>query len=772
MAENFENINSLLQKIREDKNTRNVTEKRFPVRYIFLSNFDTLKSLVKETIRSGIQTFELSQLLPKDDGWMTKQEFIDKIKSLNPENDFLLLPFSEVARFYNKRDFNNLFSQLTELENTGKSNQRIYIPLMGIRDRFENEFYQNFNRKIEYSFTWEIFETIKRSTVFLNNDLSIKIDNIQKVNGTKEWLTLWKNDLATPTLCLSKTLFFLSDNAKPDEIFDFKKINNFKELIKQIFKIEIPIEYIESEKDFWVEIIKQLNKKSYTSFYNLVKDIVNTTKITIHIFIELWLAPKRNDFEKWLIKNYILSHDCIKDYYLCHVISNSSSLSDVDLLMELWLRIFNITNPSKDVFEHRIILLKQFYDIKQLMLPENIINDYQQRLEGIKDEKRKLNLITGLLGFEKEFILKLFAENQDLSILDKYQELHEYLDEIEFDNLKPEQQWVNSYLKEYKISKIKNKYTSEISEKINFINNNEESFYKWYYSFDEVTKFLNANNFDYIFWIDALGIEWVGLIDSWIKEKNYNFENKFIARVNLPTTTEANRYNKNNIKYIQDFDKFIHDGLYQYPNTIIAENKKLKEILDSIILQKNKRAIIVSDHGLSALVRLNDSSKNFPQSDHEGRYISSEEANSFKEDENYIIKDNYIIASKHISLSTKPKREVHGGCTPEEVLVPVIIFNSTTDFEKRESYNITLISKEIDIKKPIVVFNVSPIPTKKVYAFIERNRIELKKDKNDNYSSAIEIRKQGAVGLKVKIGNFEKDFNTNVKSGFKEEDLF
>lgn len=504
----------------------------------------------------------------------------------------------------------------------------------------------------------------------------------------------------------------------------------------------------------------------------MVKDIVNITKITINNFIELWLAQKRNDFEKWLIRNYILSHDCIKDYYLCHVISNSSSLSDLDLLIELWLRIFNITNPSKDVFEHRITLLKQFYDIKQLMLPENIINDYQQKLERIKDEKSKLNFITGLLEFEKEFILKLFAENQDLSILDKYQELHEYLDEIEFDNLKPEQQWVNSYLKEYKISKIKNKYTIEISEKINFANNNEESFYKWYYSFDEVTKFLNANNFDYIFWIDALGIEWVGLIESWIKEKNYNVENMFIARVNLPTTTEANRYNKNNIKYIQDFDKFIHDGLYQYPNTIIEENKKLKEILDSIILQKNKRAIIISDHGLSALVRLNNSSKNFPQSDHEGRYFSSEKANTFKEDENYIIKDKYIIASKHVSLSTKPKREVHGGYTPEEILVPVIIFNSKLYFAKKESYEIILISNEIDIKNPIVVFNISPIPSKKVSVFIGRNRIELKKDNKDNYSCKIDIKKPGVLGLRITIGSFEKEFSTDIKSGFKEEDLF
>jgi len=773
MAENFENINSLIQKIKEDKNTRNITQKRFPVRYIFLSGFETLKELVRATTRIGINTFELSQLLPKDDGWITKQEFIYKIKSLSPEQDFLLLPFSEIARFYTKKDFNNLFSQLTELENIGNSNQRIYIPLMGIRDRFEKEFYNNFNRKIEYSFTWKIYESIKWSTVFMYNDLSIKIDNIQKINGTKEWLTLWKKDLSTPTLCLSKTLFFLSDNAKPDEIFDFKKINNSKELINNVFKIDIPIEYNDAEKEFWEELVKQLIKKSFSFFYDLVEYINNTTKITVHNFIELWLAPNRDDFEKWLIKYYILSLNSIKDYYLYQVILNVKTLDDIDLLTGLWLYIFNIYKPSKDIYEHRIDLLKQFYSIKTLVLPQDIIDEYKQKLGEIKDNKIKLQLLTGLLDFEKEIIFKSYAENQDISVLNKFPELQEYLNDFELDNLKPEQQWVYSYLKEYKVSKLKNKYTSEISEKINAINNNEASFYKWYYSFDEVTKFLNDSNFDYIFWIDALGIEWIGLIAAWIKEKNYNIEKKYIGRVNLPTTTDANRYSTNDIKYIQDFDKFIHDSLFHYPNTIISEFKKLRDIVDSIVLRRNKRAIIISDHGLSALIRLNESSKNFQQAEHEGRYILSENASSFKKDDNYIIKDNYIIASKHISLSTKPKREVHGGCTPEEVFVPVIIFNSITNYEKKETYSIDLISKEIDIKNPVVIFGISPVPNKKVYTTLEEStKIELKKDGNNKYSNTIPIMKSGQLTLKVQIGNFEKEFKIYIKSGFKEEDLF
>lgn len=774
MVENFENINSLIQKIQEDKKTRNVTEKRFPVRYIFLSNYDTLRDLIKEITKIGINTFEIAQLLPKDDGWITKQEFIEKIKSLDDSKDYLLLPFSEIARFYNKQDFNNLFSQLTEIENNADKNQRIYIPLMGIKVRFENEFYKNFNRKIEYSFVWEVYESIQRTNIFLHGDLSINdnIKTIQKVKGTKEWLTLWKKDLSTPTLVLSKTLFFLSDNAKPDEFFDLKKINTTKELITSIFKVEIPIEFRESENEFWAQLTNKFSIKTYTSFYDIVKDIVNTNKINVNNFIELWLTPNRNDFEKWLLRNYLLSHECIKDSYLYQSLKSLKSFENIDFLMSLWNTIFNISNPTKEVYNDRVNLLKQFYDISKLEIPIDFINDYKHHLEK-KDNKTKLKLITGILDFEKEMIVEIFSQEKGNSLLDKFPFLQIYLENFELDNLTNNQEWVYSYFKEYKISKIKNEYTKEINLKINELNKNDESFFEWYYSFNDVANYLSNENFDYVFWIDAVGIEWIGLIKSLLNAKKYNIEKTYIGKVNLPTTTDTNRYDYDNLQYFQDYDEFIHSNIYQYPNSIIREINKIIDIIKKVVLQQNKRAVIISDHGLSALVRLNDSSKNFKQANHEGRYIKSENTSNFQSDENYIKKDNYIIASKHISLSSKPTREVHGGCTPEEVLVPVIVFNSIPNYTQREEiYCIKLITDEINIKNPMVIFEISPIPNKKVFLAYGNKKIELKKNEIGQYANKIDFKKAGRYEIKVKIDDFKQKFNITIKSGFKEEDLF
>lgn len=770
MIENFENIGSLIDKIKEDKKTKNITQKRFPVRYIFLSNFETLKELVSETKKTGINTSEISRLLPNDDGWITKQEFIDKIKNLSPENDFLLLPFSEVARFYNKQDFNNLFSQLTELENVGNVNQRIYIPLLGIKDRFNKEFYQNFNRRNQYSFTWEVYEAINRAKVFLHNDISLNIDSIQKVKGTKEWLNLWKKDLSSPTLCLSKTLYFLSANAKPDVIFEFVKITNNRELISNIFDLEIPIEYKDFEKEFWNKLIQQLNKKKYTSFFNLVKEVTNVSKINVNNFLELWLKTNRNEFEKWLLKEQLLSHECINDFYLCRVLSNLNSFDDNELLKELWLHIFTIKNPSKKTIEDRYNLLKKFYSIKVLILPPETIKYYQQKIKDVNDSKNKLQYITGILDFEKELIIEFFSEKEDVTILDKYPELRKYVNDFAFENLKQEQGWVYNYIKSYKLSKLKNDYTENIATQINDLNKNEETFFKWYYSFDEVGRFINKN-YDYVFWIDALGIEWVSLVEMFLERKNYTIESKSIARVNLPSTTDRNRYEYDNIHYIQDFDKFIHNKNYQYPKIIIDEIEKLEKIFYKIVIEKNKKAIIISDHGLSALARLNNSSKQFPKADHEGRYLKVDNPKNYKNDNNYIVNENYIIASKHISLSTKPVREVHGGCTPEEVLVPIIAFNSIENHQP-ETYQIKFLTKELDIKNPVLKVAISPTPSKKVYAFVNSSKIELIKQINNVFSCNISVKKAGQQKLKIKIKNFEKEFIITIKSGFKEEDLF
>jgi hypothetical protein len=47
------------------------------------------------------------------------------------------------------------------------------------------------------------------------------------------------------------------------------------------------------------------------------------------------------------------------------------------------------------------------------------------------------------------------------------------------------------------------------------------------------------------------------------------------------------------------------------------------------------------------------------------------------------------VALTHASLNTKPVREVHGGCTPEEILVPFIVISNKKSEETLVKNTIT-----------------------------------------------------------------------------------
>ena len=125
---------------------------------------------------------------------------------------------------------------------------------------------------------------------------------------------------------------------------------------------------------------------------------------------------------------------------------------------------------------------------------------------------------------------------------------------------------------------------------------------------------------------------------------------------------------------------------------------------------------IVSDHGLSCLSRKAESKKYDAKVEHDGRYIIVPSDGKLYHDADYVVHVNehdgerYKVALTHSSLGRKPIHEVHGGCTPEEVLVPYIII--TNKKQNLTSYKYELISKELELSEPVVTINIMPQPSK------------------------------------------------------------
>jgi hypothetical protein len=429
-------------------------------------------------------------------------------------------------------------------------------------------------------------------------------------------------------------------------------------------------------------------------------------------------------------------------------------------------------------------LLFDIYNTKYIPLSRETGNQVEKKFNEIKEEPIKQDILTGILPFEKRLLLQKLVEQHFTnveSVREKYPYLFHYNRETGFDGLKHDQNWIQEYLKEYKIAKLSNQYTEKIDNQIHKVNADNKSFYNWYYSFDPVKEILKRLKIEQTICIDALGLEWVSLIEYYFEQKGYRVEKKLVGRVNLPSITEYNKYEAD---HIQDFDKQLHMDHFYYPESIIKEIEKLIEILENrVILDKDTSVAIISDHGASALSRLGTKNPHkYADAKHEGRYMKLSPGANLKDNPDYIDyttddpelkKNQYILALNHNSLNRKPSKEVHGGCTPEEVLVPVIIISNKKRSPKVTHYETQPDTFEILKKHPVISLSIKPRPHEKPFLYDEsKTRYELTFDAGENmWKTELKNVAVGKHTLDLKIGKFKKQLIISI-SGYIEEDLF
>jgi hypothetical protein len=773
----FDNIEDLISGINSDKISQDILSRRYPIRLIFLQKFETFRLLIERLSTIGIENYHLEKDLPHPDGWITKDTLISIVKNIS--KDTAIVPFSEIVRFYPKEDFKNFFNQLLLIENDNDLLKRIYLPLIGIEERFEKEFFQDFTRKEESAPYWKISKETPNSIKVILSPKPIlkKTTSFDTITNSDEWLRFWKNKSPCNLICYSKPLNLFYKNTLPDTIFSIEQFQNPKKLIEGIYDIVIPISFEDSEINNW-EILSNKLDHDFTTFTAFVKSYFKVTTLTVYSILEYFL--KTNDtFEKWLLKHYILSQKCLEDKYLFKVIESLTDYSDQSLLKSLYQKIFSL-EAREEYVNDRFQLIKQFSNFKPINLCDEAICELNSNIHAVGDHMQALILTTGLFHFEKIFIFELYVKKiiTDLNILfQRFPEILYYDSECTFENLNAENKWVTEYCREYIKSKLNDSSTQRLNELLSYQNANEQAFYNWYHSFDSIHSIYHTNQVDKVIWIDALGIEWVSFIENYLINKNPDLKivKRFIGVANLPTSTDQNKFP--NTKYIQDFDTFIHSNLYSYPETIIKEFSEIRRILDSyIVLDSEQTIAIVSDHGLTALSRLAASKKYGKDDSHEGRFIEVDMKDHIP-DNDYIIhksendKKNYLVALKHSSLGKKPKREVHGGVTPEEVLVPFIIISNKKDLSTID-YIITIEETEIFKKESIVSITILPKPSSATFEAKGKLKNQTFNELTKNWEAKIDKSLSGRILIKVRAGRSEKTFTINIITGIKEEELF
>ena len=666
----FQSIDDLITVINDDRNK--ATRNRYPVRFILFDNFDDFQSFSLKLNEFNVNVLGLESLLPNNnkDVWISNDQISDAVKSL--QDNSIIVPFSEIVRFYDNDDFNAIFHGLSKLENNNSnSSRRLYIPLIGIKRRFF-DFIDSISRTTEIAPVWSVDAGIEYSVKVFLTQKHIKnpVKEYRGIETMYDWLQFWKsNPTPEKVVCSSLPINDYAENSKPDNIFTPIRINSAYDFIVKYHDLSMDIPYKTNEEVFWQQLLSHISDNAF-SLKSFVENRFNVRKLSAKELLNKWTSADATEFDRWLLKQYYLYFVSNDDEYLNGIILNSEDYSPLKLFKEIALD----TTNKKESIEARNILLS-FFD-KQYKLPDSDLSELKEQILNIAqfDSEKAIALCSGRFDFEKELLVEWY-KNGTLKI-DKLKKL--YPDFVTYQSDIGNDGWANTYINVYKQAKIKNEYTDEIKDLIAEKNANEESFWQWYHNFELSKELLAKEKPDKVYWIDGLGIEYLSLIQNIINSSDFKIEKLKVAKTGIPSSTEHNKFE--NIEKISDLDDFIHSEKYQYPQTICKEIDIVKIIFKKILNQTTKTTIaIVSDHGLTALSRLVDSKKYTVKASHEGRYIKLESEERIK-DTDYILHtnggDNFKVALTHASLNTKPLREVHGGCTPEEILVPFIVISN------------------------------------------------------------------------------------------------
>lgn len=739
----FDSYDALLDEIKRDMKDGDPLRCRYPVRFIMLNNFDVWHQLAKDLPILGVQPFNLEELIEDNhERWITTDELCRTIEKLKVTS--LVTPFSELVRFYTDTDFRGFFNEIMiNTEDIDHPEKRIYIPLIGLQNRFSG-FLSSFARIEESAPIWAYLTEEHKTKVFLTtikneSNAFAGHDNIKCLDTLYDWLRFWKTHAPQEQIiCSSGPINRKEKYSDPDNIFTFEHIKNSYEYIESFLGVNVPLTYDASEDEFWSQLLADIIKAGPATFNfsSFVSGHFGFSKVSPRELIQHWIESETTPYGRWLIKNYFLSSALAEKYpYLKVCFDEITDYENYcELPSKIAERIFYFSEPStqnKFAAERQLLmkrsaaLFNQFTDESTKTYIKNCLGELDQN-----NTQLAITLTTGIFDFEKVLITAWFAnrDNTGLSLekaAEKYPDLGLYLADLK-PTEKRKDNWHLDYLAAYRDAKLSDEITESITSFIAEKNHDGDSFYDWYHSFNETHDLLHKhqNNADLrpdkVYWVDALGAEFLPFLLSIFEDSSHGFRVLYseVTRCTIPSATAQNRFD--DVVKFEELDKIAHDAAgYKKNATLVKELKVLAAKMWEIITSNSHgehTIAIVSDHGLSCLSRLADSKKYDAKVEHDGRYINVTGDNKLYHDADYVVHINendgerYKVALTHSSLGRKPVHEVHGGCTPEEVLVPYIII--TNKKQNLATYRYEVLTKEIEVSDPTITVNVMPQPSR------------------------------------------------------------
>jgi len=482
------------------------------------------------------------------------------------------------------------------------------------------------------------------------------------------------------------------------------------------------------------------------------------------------LVNRKNDYERWVIKNFVVhctDNDALEFVRLTFRAMRGTTVEE--FIEQCWMSPFQET-LSKELLAQRFFVLRHIHTLLGKPVPIQIERELDEKL-STGDPSTLAPLVTGITFAERKWLVQNWELVKDLR--DKYAALHYYLSDVNVVSDSSFTDKLLAYISEYKRCKLRNKITDELRSLLEDLNKKESSFYEWYYSLPTAAKLISSSNCSSLRWVDGLGMEFASLVCKKLEEMGYEVE-VHLAKANLPSTTGFNMFQ--GTERIDALDSYIHGkATYQYTDDLVKELELVADEIIPPLASLKKDFCLVSDHGFTVFACNKFQTVNkfkFEKVRDEGRYAELDWGQKVPHDEDVVVYEDpesgkkFVLALRHTSVSQTPKRESHGGATPEEVLVPVIFARVA----KKVEYEVELESPSISVRNRVLRFRLKPEPKAVPEVIIGANRYEATRTE-DWFKVSLKNIRSGDYVAKIILPGFEQEVEFKVKGGFEERGL-
>lgn len=693
---NHMTIQQVVAALQEERQMRLAS--RFPCRAIMVKNIERYCQLLSELKKiSDIRVVKADELFSGPDVMPN----YENLKNTSHQNEWVILTgVSEYLRLFSKKEVaDKRFASLWSYQAPASSMGRIIIPLWGCEAQwFDTALNLNGDPR-QQDFYYDCLDSSdddqEMRLLVLSGAFEQYLEKMDALHGSQhsglqEWFEYWENPSPTNTdfvLLTKRSKSIITTNGK----ISVHVINDMISFIRENLSGGDVLNSENCTSEMQTVLLDYALKG--VTLDSALREILNITKFSGVDIMSTWNV-RPTSYKQSVALWFELHPD---NSYLNHCFAVSKKIDEIPLLIGHEIFKLRITKPD---------WTSEYKELASVMksMPDD---SFFREIDAISEYETRLDFITNLTQETRIYLLHMVGQwlrkDPMQAIASKklgeiYPELSAYLSQ-NTDLLTGD---IGSYMARYKAYKLENTLPND--EELYF-NGTQTDFYDYRYSI--LSDFVDSDTI--VLWIDALGVEWMPLLQWSIRSIcDATVRNCSIAQATLPTETCFNdQWKSMDVPYkkLDKLDKLAHKGVVDDPDYYSCIEQQLTFVAGigkqvSSLLEQHHRVIITGDHGTSRLAaRFFHSREGFvPPKEatvcSHGRYceLGSESSANMpnaitakgSDGKRYICFSNYDhFRQSGFAAGADDENaiygEVHGGATPEEMLVPVIVVDSNRE---------------------------------------------------------------------------------------------